>query len=72
MPGPTATVEYGSDGVAVISLQNPPVNALHPAGALQRTGACAATQVLLLKQLALEHFFHCLPKAITFSHSSLP
>ncbi|KAK9827372.1 hypothetical protein WJX81_002997 [Elliptochloris bilobata] len=31
MPGRTATVEYGSDGVAVISLQNPPVNALHPA-----------------------------------------
>ena len=45
MPGPTATVEYGSDGVAVISLQNPPVNALHPAGAPLHAGARAATQV---------------------------
>ncbi|CAL8463963.1 g3498 [Coccomyxa elongata] len=31
MGGPTATLEVGSDGVAIITLQNPPVNALHPA-----------------------------------------
>ena len=30
--GPTATMEVGHDGVAVITLQNPPVNALHPNG----------------------------------------
>ena len=32
MPGPTSTMEIGGDGVAVIRLQNPPVNALHPDG----------------------------------------
>ena len=32
MGGPTASIEVGSDGIAVITLQNPPVNALHPAG----------------------------------------
>ncbi|BDA49067.1 Peroxisomal fatty acid beta-oxidation multifunctional protein [Coccomyxa sp. Obi] len=31
MGGPTATFEVDSDGVAIITLQNPPVNALHPA-----------------------------------------
>lgn len=30
---PTATMEVGQDGVAVITLANPPVNALHPNGA---------------------------------------
>ena len=65
MPGPTATVEYGSDGVAVISLQNPPVNALHPAGAHKRTGARAATQTPVQKHLALAHFFRCQPKTHT-------
>ncbi len=34
MGQPTATIEVGSDGIAVITLQNPPVNALHPAGVL--------------------------------------
>ena len=34
MPGPTSTMDIGSDGVAVIRLQNPPVNALHPDGVL--------------------------------------
>lgn len=32
MGQPTATLEVGSDGIAVVTLQNPPVNALHPAG----------------------------------------
>jgi hypothetical protein len=44
MPGPTATVEYGSDGVAIVCLQNPPVNALHPAGA--RTASSCHAQAL--------------------------
>ncbi len=39
MGGPTATFEVGSDGVAIITLQNPPVNALHPAGAGPFPGA---------------------------------
>ena len=30
-----ASLQVGHDGVAVITLQNPPVNALHPAGVLQ-------------------------------------
>ena len=29
-----ASLQVGHDGVAVITLQNPPVNALHPAGVL--------------------------------------
>jgi hypothetical protein len=29
---PTATMDVGRDGVAVITLSNPPVNALHPDG----------------------------------------
>ena len=32
MGQPTATLSVGSDGIAVVTLQNPPVNALHPAG----------------------------------------
>jgi hypothetical protein len=31
--GPTAQYRVDNDGVAVITLTNPPVNALHPAGA---------------------------------------
>jgi len=29
---PNATMEVGQDGVAIITLANPPVNALHPNG----------------------------------------
>lgn len=32
MSGPTAQYRVDTDGVAVITLTNPPVNALHPAG----------------------------------------
>jgi hypothetical protein len=32
MGGPTAKYEKSSDGIAVITLINPPVNALHPDG----------------------------------------
>jgi hypothetical protein len=32
MAGPTANYRVDPDGVAVITLANPPVNALHPAG----------------------------------------
>ena len=32
MTGPTATLQVTDAGVAVITLQNPPVNALHPSG----------------------------------------
>ena len=32
MGQPTATIKVGPDGIAIITLQNPPVNALHPAG----------------------------------------
>lgn len=31
---PGATMEVGQDGVAIITLANPPVNALHPKGTL--------------------------------------
>ena len=34
---PSSTMEIGSDGVAIITLQNPPVNALHPDGASATT-----------------------------------
>ena len=39
MPGPTSTMEIGGDGVAVIRLQNAPVNALHPDGEFHLTNA---------------------------------
>lgn len=35
--GPTAQYRVDPDGVAVITLTNPPVNALHPAGELAST-----------------------------------
>ena len=41
MSGPTSTMEIGGDGVAVIRLQNPPVNALHPDGELS---GCICTE----------------------------
>jgi hypothetical protein len=34
MGGPTAALDVGSDGVAVITLRNAPVNALHPSGSM--------------------------------------
>ena len=42
MGGPTTTMEIGSDGVAVITMQNPPVNAMHPDGAHATRGPCCA------------------------------
>jgi hypothetical protein len=38
--GPTAQYRVDPDGVAVITLANPPVNALHPAGELALSAAC--------------------------------
>ena len=38
---PTATMDVGQDGVAIITLANPPVNALHPNGTL----ACSAYMI---------------------------
>lgn len=37
--GPTAQYRVDPDGVAVITLTNPPVNALHPAGELAFSAA---------------------------------
>ena len=34
------SLEIDSDGIAVITLQNPPVNALHPTGGLGLMGLC--------------------------------
>ena len=47
MGQPTATIDVGSDGIAVVTLQNPPVNALHPAGVC--TGIQAANPWRILK-----------------------
>lgn len=46
--GPTAQYRVDSDGVAIITLTNPPVNALHPAGEKKETNlicSAAATSV---------------------------
>lgn len=32
MPNPTASMQVTDAGVAIVTLENPPVNALHPAG----------------------------------------
>ena len=48
-----ASLQVGHDGIAVVTLQNPPVNALHPAGVLQALSShfmysgCFATQRML-------------------------
>ena len=45
-----SSLQVGHDGIAVVTLQNPPVNALHPAGVLQTLishfvySACLATE----------------------------
>ena len=48
MGQPTAAaIDVSSDGIAVVTLQNPPVNALHPAGVC--TGIQAANLWRILK-----------------------
>ena len=45
---PTATMEVGQDGVAIITLANPPVNALHPNGTrldCRRVNTCQLVQM---------------------------
>ena len=66
MPGPTSTMEIGGDGVAVIRLQNPPVNALHPDGKAstgdarkpRRSMLCLAEPLDALRSLACISFAH--------------
>jgi hypothetical protein len=44
MPARGATLAVRPDGVAVITIENGPMNALHPLGALDGTEMCAGTR----------------------------